>query len=172
MLILGLKYLKTSSLQGLLLFLYIYEITLYYYLFCYATIQIIDIQKSTPQKTPFAKKLRNFSAKYLKALLKFDNLQKSRLQKPASIQKQFKYCLQKRAYSKKHSKYCLKALKSSLNMLKSSQKFEKAFVKHSINLLLSTFILLLRLIFYQSPQSHSIFFNQSSSISFNLKSQL
>jgi len=137
---LHLRYLKTSSLPGLLLFLYISAFTFYFYLFCNAAVQKVDVQKSTLKKTPFVKKLNHSSEKHLKASLKIGDLQKSRLQKPASTQKLLKYTLQKIAYSKKHSTYCIKAFKSSKNILKSFQKHEKALVKHSVNLLLSMFV--------------------------------
>ena len=102
--VLNTKRLKTSSLQGFLLFLYPSAITIYYYLFCYTVIQIADIQKSTLPKIQRLKKHPHFTGNFKKVVVKIINALKSCLQKLVSTQKRSKSTLQKRAYSKKQSK--------------------------------------------------------------------
>ena len=133
------KTLKTSSLQGLSLFLHLSVISFCFYLFCYTAVQIVDIQKYTLQRIGFSKKQLHFSGKNSKKLLKIADSQKSSLQKSESIQKQLKYTLQKSAYSKIYLRYTMNILKSSLDILKYTRITSKAVITYYTNLFLAMY---------------------------------
>lgn len=135
--ILNMKYLETSLLQGLLLFLHIYYITTYDFLFCFITAKTTNIIKSNQQKTLTSKKNLYFLQNPEKAYHKIVVFFKYCLQNQRTIKKLLKYTLQKTAYSTKLSRYLLKALKSSQNIQKSSQELEKALKTYSLYLLFS-----------------------------------
>ena len=82
--------------------------------------------KSTLQKSVSTQKLYFFVQKIKKAPSNFFDILKSGVSKPERMKKLFLHGLQKMGIMKKLSKYGLKALKSTLNIQKSSQKRSKA----------------------------------------------
>ena len=143
------RYFKTSSLQGLSLFLYLSVIAFYFSMFRYGTEQISDILKSINKKSFFSNRPALSADRQLifcinsgKAVPILLDFRKSSIQKSVSVKKQVKHLpvrqtgtLQNTAYSKKHLNYTQDILKSRSNILKSTQKLLKAREIHSTRLL-------------------------------------
>ncbi len=130
---------KISLSPRLLLFLVLLGFTICFHLFCFATSNLKTISIYSLQKSPSAQKQSIFYCNPIISGSETAHISNRHLQFFSTPQNHSKRTLQNHEYSNKLSNYTLKALKSSLDVLKSSQKFLIALKKQSTSLRFSIF---------------------------------
>ncbi len=131
--------LKMSLLSGLFVFIAFCGFTIYCVILCFILCNTLVIWWYSHSITYFFQKQSLFSTNYLKSTSEIPNITRSWQHFFGSLTNHIKSAIYFSQYSKKPLKYCLKVLNSTLNKLKSIQKYSKAVEIYSTRLPLSIF---------------------------------